>query len=141
MKGEAMDFRSNVLYVDDNPKARRLLSAILEQAGYHVVSAETPSEAIALVHSADFDVALVDYGLPTMTGAQLARELKSATHDIPVVLISGAQWLPRQELMHVDAYCGSGSTLDQLMETIQTLLVAREPRPGGSLQYFHLDGD
>ncbi|HEX8814924.1 MAG TPA: response regulator [Terriglobales bacterium] len=136
-----MEFRSSILYVDDNPKARRLLSAILEQGGYHVVSAETPSEAIALAHSAEFDVALLDYGLPTMTGAQLAQELKCTSHNIPVVLISGAQWLPRQELMYVDAYCGSGSTLDELMETIQSLLVAREARLGGAAQAFHVDAD
>jgi CheY-like chemotaxis protein len=136
-----MEFRSTILYVDDNPKARRLLSAILEQGGYDVVSAETPSEAIALANSAEFDLALVDYGLPTMTGARLAQELKAASANIPVVLISGAQWMPRQELMHVDAYCGSGSTLDELIETIQTLLVAREARMGGVSQPLHLDGD
>jgi CheY-like chemotaxis protein len=136
-----MDFRSTILYVDDNPKARRLLSAVLEQGGYHVVCAETPSEAIALANSADFDLALVDYGLPTMTGARLAQELKATTANIPVVLISGAQWMPRQELMHVDAYCGSGSTLDELIETIQTLLVAREARMGGTYPSLHLDGD
>jgi CheY-like chemotaxis protein len=136
-----MDLRSTILYVDDNPKARRLLSAILEQGGYHIVSAETPSEAIALANSADFDLALIDYGLPTMNGARLAQELKAATRDIPVVLISGAQWLPRHELTYVDAYCGSGSTLDELIATIQSLLVTREARMGGSPQHFHLDAD
>jgi DNA-binding NtrC family response regulator len=135
-----MDPKSTILYVDDNPKARRLLSAVLEQSGYRIVSAATPSEAIALVNSAQFDLALLDYGLPSMSGTQLAQKLKECDPSVPVVLISGVKWMPGTELTYVDAYCGSGSTLDELVGTIEMLLVAQGSKFGWP-RSVHLDAD
>lgn len=116
-----MNTRSTVLYVDDNPKARRLLASVLQQNNFDVVTAESSSEAMSLLDSVAFDLALLDYSLVEMTGAQLAQEIRGQDPGIPIVLISGRRTLPQGELMYVDAYCGEGATIEELMDTMHTL--------------------
>ena len=85
-----MDERTTVLYVDDNPKSSRLLAGVLEECGFRMISKNDPREALALCRRTSFDLALLDYEMPVMTGAQLAREIKHLMPEVPIILISGA---------------------------------------------------
>ena len=89
-----MDDRTTVLYVDDNPKSSRLLAHVLEECGFRVISKNDPVEALALCRRTGFDLALLDYEMPTMTGAQLAREIKYLMPELPIILISGRATMP-----------------------------------------------
>lgn len=42
-----------------------------------------------------FDLALVDYEMPIMSGARLVEELKFIMPDVPVVLLSGRKDIPK----------------------------------------------
>jgi CheY-like chemotaxis protein len=125
-----MDERTTVLYVDDNPKSSRLLASVLEECGFRIISKNDPLEALALCRRTGFDLALLDYEMPTMTGAKLAREIKHLMPDVPVVLISGRTSIPLPELEFVDAHFGFGTALDDLLWTMRILVppkvVARE---------------
>ena len=66
-----------------------------------------------------FDLALLGYQMPSVTGSQLAQEIKFFAPHIPVVLISDHTVLPASELMFVDAHFGHGSSLDDLVETMR----------------------
>src|ERR1035438_3069476 len=68
-----MDDRATVLYVDDNPKSSQLLAHVLEECGFRVIAKNDPAEALALCRRPGFDLALLDYEMPAITGAQLAR--------------------------------------------------------------------
>jgi len=116
-----METRTTVLYVDDNPRSSRLLSSVLEGCGFRVIASNDPLEAIALCKQTSFDLALVDYDMPSMTGAQLAEELKFRTPDVPVVMISGYAQLPATELVFVDAHFGLGTSLDDLLWRMRML--------------------
>jgi len=116
-----MENRTTVFYVDDNPKSSRLLTSVLEGCGFRVVSVHDPVEALGLCKRTSFDVALLDYEMPGMTGSQLAQEIKFMVPDAPVVLISGYAALPPTELVFVDAHFGLGTTLDDLLWTMRTL--------------------
>jgi len=129
-----MDRRTTVLYVDDNPRSSRLLVGVLEQCGFHVAAKTEPAEALALCRRANFDLALLDYEMPTMSGSQLARELKSLTPDLPVVLISGRAELPITDLEFVDAHFGFGTSLDDLLWTMRILTAPRVFVPEPSVQ-------
>ena len=127
-----MDTRNTILYVDDNPKSSRLLSSVLEECDFRVVTRNDPAEALALCRRTSFDLALVDYEMPTMSGSRLAREIKYLMPDLPVVLISGRTSLPPEELEFVDAHFGFGTSLDDLLWTLRILatprVVVAEPR-------------
>lgn len=117
-----MHSRTTVLYVDDNPKSSRLLTSVLEECNFRVISKNDPVEALALCRRMSFDLALLDHEMPTMTGAQLAREIKYLMPDIPVVLISGRTAIPQSELEFVDAHFGFGTCLDDLLWTMRILV-------------------
>jgi CheY-like chemotaxis protein len=117
-----MDHRTTVFYVDDNPKSSRLLTSVLEECGFRVISKNNPIEALALCKRTNFDLALLDYEMPEMSGSQLAQEIKYLVPDVPVVLLSGRLTLPRAELAFVDAHFGFGTSLDDLLWTMRILV-------------------
>jgi CheY-like chemotaxis protein len=124
MKGtEAkMENRTTVFYVDDNPKSSRLLTSVLEECGFRVITKNDPFEALALCKRTYFDLALLDYEMPAMSGSRLAQEIKYLVPDVPVVLISGRSSLPSTELAFVDAHFGFGTSLDDLLWTMRILV-------------------
>jgi CheY-like chemotaxis protein len=111
-----------VFYVDDHPKALRMLTSVLEGCGYKVVAAGTTSEALESMERATFDAFLIAYRLPRMMGFRLARDVKRRSPGTPVILISGYTLLAPEELTYVDAYIGKGATLDTLLTKIRALI-------------------
>src|SRR5579872_5899590 len=111
-----------IFYVDDNPKSRRLLTSVIRSRGFDVLSIGDPIEAVSRMRKSSFDLALLDYQTPHLTGSELAQRIKSAKPDMPIVLISGFSALPPFELNFVDAHLGRGVTLDELLDTIRSLI-------------------
>jgi CheY-like chemotaxis protein len=117
-----MENRTTVLYVDDNPKSSRLLTSVLEECRFRVIAKNDPIEALALCQRTHFDLALLDYEMPLMSGSRLAQEIKFLVPDVPVVLLSGRSTLPAAELAFVDAHFGFGTVLDDLLWTMRILV-------------------
>jgi len=128
-----MENRTTVFYVDDNPKSSQLLTSVLEECGFRVIAKNDPLEALALCQRTNFDLALLDYEMPLMSGSQLAQEIKFLAPDVPVVLLSGRTALPAADLAFVDAHFGFGTALDDLLWTMRILvqpkLMAADHRP------------
>jgi CheY-like chemotaxis protein len=117
-----MENRTTVFYVDDNPKSSQLLTSVLEECGFRVIAKNDPLEALALCQRTNFDLALLDYEMPLMSGSQLAQEIKFLAPDVPVVLLSGRTALPAADLAFVDAHFGFGTALDDLLWTMRILV-------------------
>ncbi|TWO71595.1 response regulator [Caenimonas sedimenti] len=66
-----------VLVVDDNQDAADTAAALLEIAGYEVKVAYHPQEALALLESFHPQVAVLDIGLPGMSGYELAGQVRA----------------------------------------------------------------
>jgi CheY-like chemotaxis protein len=122
-----LDEPTIVFYVDDNAKSRRLLTSILRESGFDVITASDPLEALGVCKQISFDLALLDHQMPKMTGSQLAQEIKFLAPDIPIVLISGKASLASTELAFVDAHFGSGTTLDELLDGLRMLVQPKLP--------------
>jgi PAS domain S-box-containing protein len=78
-----------VLVVEDETALRRVITRILTNGGYHVVSAGTGPEAIQQFHRHGADIVLTDVIMPEMSGTQLAELLQNEQPDLPVVYMSG----------------------------------------------------
>jgi two-component system, NtrC family, sensor kinase len=65
-----------VLSVDDNPNNLRVLSGMLEQAGYKVRPALTGDLALRSAQSSLSDLILLDIRMPEMDGYEVCRRLK-----------------------------------------------------------------
>ncbi|MCE6953306.1 phosphate regulon transcriptional regulator PhoB [Cereibacter sphaeroides] len=79
-----------VLLVEDEPAQREVLSYNLEAEGFRVVQAATGDEALVLVDEAGPDVIVLDWMLPSVSGIEVCRQLKSrpATRSVPIIMLS-----------------------------------------------------
>jgi putative two-component system response regulator len=82
--------RPHVLVVDDNPAVSGLLRRVLQAEGYEVAVAEDGGEALRQVRLRTPDLVLLDLDLPSLSGEEICRRLKSdpRTRLIPVVIIT-----------------------------------------------------
>jgi CheY-like chemotaxis protein len=68
----------DILLVEDNDDARTMLEVMLLQSGHSVRAVATGSAAVEEATRAPPDVALIDIGLPDISGYEVARRLRSA---------------------------------------------------------------
>jgi two-component system response regulator GlrR len=64
----------NLLYVEDNPDLREVISAALTGEGYDVDVAACADEGLRRLRERRFDLVISDYALPDHTGAWMLRE-------------------------------------------------------------------
>jgi signal transduction histidine kinase/ActR/RegA family two-component response regulator len=90
-RAAARPLGGRVLVVDDNRDAADLLAETLRFGGFEVRTAFDGAEALKALHSFRADVAILDIGLPTMNGLELARQLRhtDATRTIRLIALTG----------------------------------------------------
>ena len=71
--------KRRVLLVDDNNAVRKMLSTVLEEAGFDVVEASDGLDGLTKAKAVFFDAFVVDYKMPIMDGITLIKGLR----DIP----------------------------------------------------------
>lgn len=77
-----------VLVVEDEALLAQTLKQGLQQAGYTVDIAGSAEQAERHVEDENFDVALVDIGLPGADGLTLIRRLRGAGNHLPVLVLT-----------------------------------------------------
>ncbi len=70
-----------ILIADDNDDGREGLKYLLQLQGHSVVAAENGTRALECSRDADFDVAILDIGMPDTNGYQVAAALRAARPD------------------------------------------------------------
>jgi CheY-like chemotaxis protein/anti-sigma regulatory factor (Ser/Thr protein kinase) len=78
----------HVLFVDDEPDARELVSMVLTDAGASVSSASSADEALALIDHERFDVMVSDIGMPGEDGYSLMRKVAARRTPLPSIALS-----------------------------------------------------
>jgi len=79
----------NILVVEDERLVREALTLILEDQGHQVTAVENGEMALDALSGAEYDIALVDLGLPGMNGYHVAEQVKKRESRIPVLLVTG----------------------------------------------------
>ena len=79
---------AELLLVEDHADTARVLTRILESAGYRVGHADSIEAARALAAARHFDLVVSDLGLPDGSGLELMRELQT-THGLAGIALSG----------------------------------------------------
>jgi CheY-like chemotaxis protein len=88
-KLEAADI-AHILLVDDRPENLMALKAVLERPDYHLVTAKSGEEALALALRERFAVALIDIAMPGMNGLEVALHMKELerSRDVPIIFVT-----------------------------------------------------
>jgi CheY-like chemotaxis protein len=79
----------NILLVDDNRNGLIVRKLLLEEQGYHVVTATDGAEAFELYQATLFDVVVTDYRMPRMNGIELIRGIREQNPEARIILLSG----------------------------------------------------
>ncbi len=79
---------ASILVVDDDVDACRNLSDILTDLGYRVDVAHEGITALELVQKKPYDIALLDFKMPGMTGLELYREIRRLRAGTVAIIVS-----------------------------------------------------
>ena len=91
-KARARRRGGRVLLVEDEDELRELTHRLLADAGFDVVVAASPADALSSGRKAavaQVDLLISDMIMPGMSGTELAGQLRAARPDLPVLLVSG----------------------------------------------------
>ena len=104
---------------------------LLEQNGYSVLQATSSHEGIQLFLSQSVDAVVLEYLMPGMRGDLVAAKMKSINAQVPILLLSPYQPLPKQKLQSVDGFLPEIQPARTLLRMVQQLLDT-SPKP-----FFH----
>jgi len=85
-----------ILLVDDDDDFRLSMERLLKRLGYQVETAETGEEALALFSANEYNLVLMDLGLPgKVDGLEATRRILAHKPAVPVVIVTGIDWIER----------------------------------------------
>lgn len=78
-----------ILVVDDDPEISRVVGDMLQQEGYFATITNSPTQALSLLDSIQFELAFVDIKMPQMSGLELAARIKERHPQTEIVFMTG----------------------------------------------------
>jgi DNA-binding response OmpR family regulator len=79
---------SNILIVEDEARISSFVEKGLRAAGYACSVSADGAEALALAQTGQFDLVLLDIGMPTMDGYEILRRLRVDDQATPVIMLT-----------------------------------------------------
>ena len=80
---------ATVLLVDDDDAVRCVIRGGLEARGFKVMDASSGEAAVAMAGGEAPQIAVIDYAMPGMDGAETAERLRALLPNLPIILASG----------------------------------------------------
>ena len=114
-----------VLYIEDHEDTRELVTLVLEQKSYEVVTGSTIKSGVDLAGSQDFDLYLLDSWLPDGSGLDLCRQIREFDKATPIVFYSAAAYeIDRAEALDsgAQAYLVKPSQPSELCSLVTSLI-------------------
>jgi DNA-binding response OmpR family regulator len=81
----------NILVVEDDPSVRTLVKAVLEHNGNTVSTEDTVATGEKAAVEGNFDMIILDLGLPDGDGYELCKHIRDKNVITPVLILSGEQ--------------------------------------------------
>ncbi|MGC8870992.1 MAG: sigma-54-dependent transcriptional regulator [Brevinematia bacterium] len=78
-----------VLVVDDEVNITKTIKDVLEDYGFNVLTLNDELKVLSVLNTEDVDLVILDLLMPSKSGVDILREIKSQFPVIPVVIISG----------------------------------------------------
>lgn len=126
-----MDQRPRLLLVEDDPDLAAMLEDLLTSEGYLVEWARDGQRGLHLGLSHEFDLMLMDRGLPAIEGLDLLGRLRARGRYAPTLVLS-ALGQPRDRVDGLDAgaedYLAKPFDVEELLARLRVLL-RRPPAP------------
>ena len=114
--------KATLLCVDDDSQCLAVRRLMLEAHGFNVVTSINPKQGLKLFRAKRFDAAVLDYQMPGMNGAELAKAMKDVRSDVPVLILSGLVELPQTNEIYYDSFICKAEAGHRLIKEIQSLI-------------------
>ncbi len=114
-----------LLLVEDDPSLSRSLSVQLEQAGYSVEKSTDGREGLYYAREYPVDLAIVDLGLPSMSGVELIKQLRADGKEYPILVLTARdRWQDKVEALKLgaDDYVVKPFNVEELLARVDALL-------------------
>jgi len=122
-----------VLVVDDDQAVRESLRRSLTFNGYEVGVATDGEDALRHIANATPDAVVLDVMMPNMDGLAMCRALRSAGHDVPVLMLTARDEIADRVAgldAGADDYLPKPFALEELLARLRALL--RRSAPSGA---------
>ena len=121
-----MQSPGKILYVEDNTDTRDLVSLILRQNDFEVVTVANPEEAIRLAQTEQFELYILDIWLEGMSGIEVCSRLRQFDIVTPILFFSGAAYeQDKQNALEcgAQAYIVKPATPETLIAEVTRLII------------------
>ena len=127
-----MDWKTNVVIVEDDPNQRKILALVLNNEGYAVHTAASGEEGLELVRNVMPALLITDVMLPTLDGFELCRRLRRdpATAHIPIIFVTALTGVQDKRMgfdLGADAYMTKPYSTRDIVAQIKAVLRRAEP--------------
>ena len=113
-----------VLCIDDEAIGLRARKAVLERAGYKVLTARDGAEGLDIFSREPVEAVVLDYSMPGMHGGEVASRMRERKPGIPILLLSAYIGVPGEVTSAVNSYMTKGEGAALLLDKLKSLLPA-----------------
>lgn len=133
-----------ILIVEDDLKIAEQVRQTLRKAGYAVDIVHNGIDAEFMGDEEDFDLIILDLGLPKRSGLEVLTNWRSSGNKVPVLILTARDaWHERVDGLKAgaDDYLGKPFHMEELLARIDALVrrAHGEAAPGLTLAGIHLD--
>ena len=114
-----------VLYIEDHEDTRELVTLVLEQKSFEVVTGSTIQSGVALAGSQNFDLYLLDSWLADGSGLDLCKQIREFDKETPILFYSAAAYeIDRDQAINsgAQAYLIKPSQPSELCNLVTSLI-------------------
>ena len=114
-----------LLLVEDEPSLREQLSNRLRQDGYAVDTAVDGEEGLFYANEYPIDMAIIDLGLPKLSGIEVIQRLRKGSNSVPVLILTARnRWQDKVEGLEAgaDDYLAKPFHYEELAARVQALI-------------------
>lgn len=133
-----------ILIVEDDPQLQDSVASLLREAGYAVDVSSDGTEGLYFGEEYPVDLAVIDLGLPGLSGIELIRRLRASERDFPILILTArSDWQDKVEGLEAgaDDYLTKPFHPEELKARVSALLrrAAGHAQPEVSFGPLHLD--
>lgn len=114
-----------ILVVEDEPAISASITAALSASGYQTSTAADGEDAWFLGDTEDFDLVVLDLGLPKMDGLAVLKRWRASGRQMPVLILTArGAWPERVEGIDAgaDDYLAKPFQIEELMARVRALI-------------------
>jgi len=114
-----------ILCVDDEALGLQIRKAVLERAGYQVLTALDGPTGLNLFFDQPVEGVILDYFMPGMDGGEVATAMRKQRPEVPILLLSAYINLPLEVVQMVDFTVLKGEGPVELLARVRQMLDGR----------------